>query len=119
MAKSTWQYYQWYPRDFMADRTVRKLDGLVIAILRAFHDQLWMSQDKAIPDNDQGISTMLDINTDTWLAAKRPLLASGALYREGGCLRSPHIDDCWRHCSKISKTASGNRAKGAKLLDTD
>ena len=107
----SYQFYQWFPARFRADRRIRKLDGIDIAILRALHDVLWAMPDKQIHEDDIAIATELDITTEQWRAAKHHTIDSGAIYRDNGFIRSPHVDEAWEHCLQNStkKAAAANK----------
>jgi len=101
MAKTKWQFYQWYPKDFWSDYRANGVSGISLAICRALHDLLWMELDKRLPD-DTTINKRLRISTEQWEEARRELLAAGLITSKERELTSPHIAENWEECRKIA-----------------
>ncbi len=101
MAKTKWQFYQWYPKDFWSDYRANGVTGISLAICRALHDLLWMELDKHLPD-DTTINKRLRISVEQWEETRRELLAAGLIYSKDRELSAPHISEHWEECRKIA-----------------
>ena len=107
MAKTKWQFYQWYPKDFWSDYRANGVTGISLAICRALHDLLWMELDKCLQD-DQTISRRLRVSETIWEEARSELIAAGLLYSKDQEITSPHITEYWDECRRIAAIRKGN-----------